>query len=157
MMRNQNQQFALQKLKFLEGSWVNTGNVAAGLFGPGGASLGSSVYSWNINNTWLMYKSELTLPGFGIYEVRGGISFDSKKSCYIAFAANSMGNLLIYDGSWEANSRLELMQVFPLPGGLTRVRYQKSDDGTIWMFSDRKTEAGNFETYFETTFKPNAP
>ena len=156
-MRDQNQQFALQKLNFLVGSWVNSGNVTAGPFGSGGAISGSSVYSWNINKTWLMYKSELNLPGFGEYEVTGGVSFDSKRSCYIAFAANSMGNLLIYDGNWEDNSSLVLMQVFPLPGGLTRVRYQKSNDSTIRMFSDRKSEAGNFETYFETILKPNAP
>ena len=155
-MRDQNQQFALQKLTFLEGSWVNTGNVGAGPFGPGGEISGGTVYSWNINNTWLMYKSELILPGFGEYEVTGGVSFDSKRSCYIAFAANSMGNLLIYDGSWEDNSSLVLMQVFPLPSGLTRVRYQKSDDNTIWMFSDRKSETGSFQTYFETTLKPIA-
>lgn len=104
-----------------------------------------------------MYKSELNLPGFGAYEVTGGVSFDSKRSCYFAFAANSMGNLLIYDGSWEINSSLVLVQVFPLPGGLTRVRYQKSDDGSVWMFSDRKSESGDFETYFKTKLKQNAP
>lgn len=154
-MKDQVQQFALQKLTFLEGSWVNAGNVTAGPFGPGGAISGNSYYSWNINNTWLLYRSELNLPGSGAYEVTGGISFDPRRSCYIAFAANSMGNLLTYDGSWEDNSSLVLLQVFPLPGGSSRVRYQKSDDGTIWMFSDRKSEAGDFETYFETTMRPH--
>jgi len=155
-MIDHNQQSALQKLAFLEGSWVNIGNVAAGSFGPGGAISGCSVYSWNINNTWLMYKSELNLPGFGAYEVTGGVSFNSQRSCYIAFAANSMGHLLFYEGNWEENSSLVLMQVFPLPGGLARIRYQKSDENTIWMFSDRRPKSGNFETYFETILKPNA-
>ena len=156
-MTDQNKQFALQKLAFLEGSWVNTGNVAAGPFGPGGAVSGSSVYRWDIGNSWLMYKSELNLPGFGAYEVSGGVSFDSKRSSYIAFAANSMGNLLIYDGSWENSSALIFLQVFPLPLGLARVRYQRTGDETVQMFSDRMSEAGDFVTYFETTMKPHGP
>jgi hypothetical protein len=152
---DQDQQLPLQRLAFLEGSWVNTGNVAAGPFGPGGEISGCSVYRWDLGKAWLTYKSELDLPGFGAYEVSGGFSFDVKRTCYIAFAANSMGNLLTYDGHWENDSSLIFLQVFPLPGGLARVRYLRSEDGTVRMFSEKRSEAGDFEAYFETTMKPH--
>jgi len=156
-MNDQALQIELRKLDFLEGLWTNTGTVAAGAFGPGGPVSGITVYRWEIGNAWLVYKSTLKLPGLGKYEVSGGVSYDSRRSRYIAYAANSMGNLLIYDGSWESDSSLVFLQVFPEPGGLARIRYQKIDDRTIRMLSDRKTETGEFETYFETNMEPREP
>jgi len=145
---------ALRKLDFLEGHWDNTGNISPGQFGPGGAVSGSTVYRWDIGNVWLVYKSVLKLPGLATYVVSGGFSYDSGRSSYLAYAANSIGSLMTYEGSWKSDSSLVFLQAFPEPGGLARIRYRKLDDGTVQMLSDRKTKGGGFETYFVTDMKP---
>jgi len=121
-----------------------------GPFGPGGAISGSSTYRWAINAKWLLYSSQLDLPGMGAYVVHGGVSYNHQTEKYDAFAANSLGNLIVYEGEWQENSPLMFLSVHPEPAGSARVRYQINPDGSITFTSEKRMPDGQFEAYFQT-------
>jgi hypothetical protein len=150
----ENQHLAeMSKLDFLIGEWQNSGKVSPGPFGPGGLCTGTTTYSWEMNKRWQLYKSFLTLPGLGAYEVRGGVSFDTKAQKYSAFAFNSMGVLLVYDGTWEDEKTLIFDLVFPNDAKnsvRSRVVYKKHSIGKIQMTSERSINDAPYEAYFET-------
>ncbi len=143
----------LKRLTFLEGDWVNAGQLEPGPFGPGGAISGRTSYTWDVCGSWLTYKSSLELPGLGSYEVTGGVSVALQGEEYQAYAANSLGNLIVYEGWWESETRLVFTQDFPAPAGMTRVIYEKLSGGEVRMLSERRSGSGDFEVYFETRMK----
>lgn len=139
-------------LDFLVGEWRNEGQTTPGSFGPGGEITGTTAYQWDISGKWLLYTSRLVLPGLGDYTVHGGFSFNPQAGQYDAFAANSLGNLMIYTGSWEDESTLVFTLANPGVQGSARVVYRKLPDGAVQMSSERRVE-GDFEAYFETTMQ----
>ncbi len=139
-----------ERLNIFVGSWANTGKLMPGPFGPGGSISGVSTYEWAINGKWLLYTSQLNLPGMGLYVVHGGVSYNSQIGIYAAYAANSLGNLIVYDGEWTDKAILTFINTYPKPTESARVSYQINPDGTITFTSDRRMEDGEFETYFRT-------
>lgn len=142
------------RLDFFVGDWQNTGTIYPGPFGPGGDSTGATTYRWEMGGVWLMYDSRLTLPGMGEYRVQGGVTYDRRAGQYRAFAFNSLGVLLVYDGHWEGADRLVFDLVHPQPQGGSRVVYIKNPDGSIQMNSETSTDGTNYKPYFETTLTP---
>jgi hypothetical protein len=132
------------------GNWQNTGQLAPGPFGPGGEITGTTSYSWGVGGVWLQYSSLLELPGLGGYEVQGGVSINRQTGKYNAYALNSLGNLMVYQGEWINKTTLIFTLTYPPPAGRARVVYHKLPGGSIRMCSDNKTESGDYETYFET-------
>jgi len=143
-----------EMLDIFEGTWKNTGHMITGSFGPGGKITGTTSYSWEIGGKWLQYTSRLELPGLGYYEVQGGVVFNHQTGKYDAYAINSFGNLMVYQGDWSDDTTLVFTLIHPAPVGSARIVYQKHPDGTIRMYSDRKIENSGFETYFETDMLP---
>lgn len=139
------------QLNFLLGDWHNTGHVEPGSFGPGGDVTGKTTYWWDVMESWFMYKSRLNLPGLGVYEVQGGVSWDAKVGGYKAYSINNMGNLLVYSGEWEDENTLAFTLVHP--DGDSRVVYIKQADGTVIMQSERGDGDGSYEIYFATTLR----
>jgi hypothetical protein len=138
------------KLNFLVGSWSSSDRTFPGPGGPGGTSQGTATYAWELGGKWLNYRFRTLLPGLGGYEVHGGIAFENETSQYRAYAINNLGNLLVYDGSWETDQRLVFTLVYPQPQGDTRVSYTKDPSGSVRMTSERPRKEGGRETYFET-------
>ncbi len=139
------------RLDSFVGNWQNTGTVYPGRFGPGGPSTGATTYRWDLDGRWLVYDSRLNLPGMGVYQVQGGVSYDRQAGKYRAFAFNNLGVLLVYDGRWEGDSRLVFDLVHPPPEGGSRVVYIQNLDGSIQMNSETSTDGVNYQPYFETT------
>jgi hypothetical protein len=137
-------------LESFVGNWQNTGKLSPGPFGPGGEITGSTSYGWGVGGKWLQYESHLELPGFGNYEVQGGVAFNPQTGKYDAYAVNSLGNLMVYKGEWENESTLIFILTYPDPTGRARVVYHILPGGSIQMYSDRKNENGDYETYFKT-------
>lgn len=139
------------KLDFLVGNWKNTGETIPGPFGPGGQISGTTEFHWDLGEKWLLYRSKLDLPGMGAYEVFGGLGFNDQTQKYQAFAINTLGLLMIYDGEWEDEATLTFTLTNPESPGSSRVIYRKLPGGMVQMSSERLGEKGAFEVYFETT------
>jgi hypothetical protein len=137
-------------LDFFVGDWHNAGQVVPGPFGPGGKVTGSTTYQWGVGGKWLLYTSQLDLPGLGRYEVHGGVTFNSQGRRYDAFAANSLGNLMIYRGEWSDDETLVFTLTHPEPAGRARVVYHMLPGGPIKMRSEQRADGGDFKVYFET-------
>ena len=140
-------------LEFLVGEWRNTGQVPQGAFGPGGLVEGKTIFHWGVGNEWLLYLSRLVLPGLGEYEVQGGFNFKPRTARYQAYAINSLGNMMIYDGEWVDEHTLVFTLINPGKEGSGRVMYIKQPQGSVIMRSERSTENGDFAVYFETIMK----
>ncbi len=137
-------------LNLFLGKWQNTGQLAPGPFGPGGKISGYTIYDWGVGGKWLQYTSRLKLPEFGNYEVQGGVVFNSQTGKYDAYAINSQGTLMVYQGEWVNDTTLIFSLTYPTPTGSARVVYHKLADGSVRMCSERKIESGDYEAYFET-------
>ena len=141
-----------ERLGVFVGDWNNIGKVFPGPFGQGGSVTGSSKYHWDLNGKWLLFASQLDLPGIGTYEVRGGVAFNPQSSKYDSFAFNSMGILIAYAGEWETKNRLVFTSTYPQQD-TARVVYKISTDGSFKMLSESKSEQEGYQVYFETKFK----
>ncbi len=138
-------------LEYFVGDWVNTARVSPGPFGPGGPATGVTRYRWDVGGKWLLYVSRLQLPGLGAYEVHGGVSFNRQAGRYDAYAVNSLGNLLVYEGGWSDDATLIFTLVHPQAPGQARIVYRKLPDGSFQMTSESAPAEGEFVPYFETT------
>ena len=134
------------------GDWNNRGQVLPGPFGPGGAATGETSYRWDVGGKWLLYTSRLELPGLGGYEVHGGVAFNSRVGKYDAYAINSLGDLLVYEGEWTDDATLVFTLVHPQSAGGARVVYRKLPDGLFKMTSENTWGDGELAPYFETAF-----
>lgn len=141
-----------EMLEFLVGKWNNSGHMSPGPFGPGGPAAGETSYHWAVGDKWLLYVSRLELPGLGRYEVRGGVAFNHRVGKYDAYAINSLGNLLVYEGEWRDETTLAFMLVYPPPRDRARVVYHKLSDGSFKMTSENASEEGEFVPYFEIDY-----
>ena len=141
-----------ERLEFFVGGWTNSGHVSPGPFGPGGPVAGDTSYRWAVGGKWLLYVSRLQLPGLEVYEVHGGVAFNSRAGRYDAYAINNLGNLLVYEGEWTDDATLLFSLVHPRSQGRARVVYNKSSDGSFTMTSENAPEEGDFAPYFETSF-----
>ena len=140
-----------EMLEFLIGEWNNSGHMSPGPFGPGGPVTGKTSYRWAVGGRWLLYISRLELPGLGRYEVQGGVAFNSRAAKYDAYAINSLGNLLVYEGEWTDENTLAFMLVHPPPRDRARVVYHKLPDGPFKMTSENAS-GGRFVPYFEIDY-----
>lgn len=141
-----------EKLGFFVGDWSNSGKVSPGPLGPGGPATGETSYRWDVGGKWLLYTSRLQLPGLGEYEVHGGVAFNGRAGKYDAYAINSLGNLLVYEGEWVDDATLLFSLVHPRSRGRAQVVYRKLPDGSFKMTSENAPEEGDFVPYFETSF-----
>lgn len=141
-----------EMLEFFVGDWSNSGYVLPGPFGPGGSITGETSYHWGVGDKWLLYISRLELPGLGEYEVHGGVAFNSRVGKYDAYAINSFGNLLVYEGEWTDDTTLVFTLTHPKSQGSARIVYRKSSDGSFKMTSETPSEEGKYVPYFETDF-----
>jgi hypothetical protein len=141
-----------EMLEFLVGQWNNTGHMSPGPFGPGGPAVGETNYHWAVGDRWLLYISRLELPVLGNYEVRGGVAFNCQLGRYDAYAINSLGNLLVYEGTWTDDNTLVFMLVHPPPCDRARVVYHRLTGGSFKMTSENASEEGQFEAYFEIDY-----
>lgn len=139
-----------QRLDCFVGDWQDSGQVLPGPFGPGGVTHGRTTYRWQVGGKWLVYTSRMAIPGVGEYEVHGGVTFNGQTGKYDAFAANSLGNLIVYEGVWTDRTTLVFAHTHPPPAGRSRIVYHTLDDGSIHMSSERVTEDGGYEAYFQT-------
>jgi hypothetical protein len=151
-----NQQMVIPEEEILNifvGNWQNTGNLPPGPFGPGGEITGDTSYGWGLGGKVLQYTSCLELPGMGRYEVQGGVIYNRQNEIYDAYAVNSLGALLVYQGKWTDETTLTFSLAYPGTAGGARVVYCILPGGSIQMVSDRMTRRGEYETYFETNMK----
>lgn len=140
-----------ERLDFFVGDWSNTGSLLPGPFGPGGPVSGETGYHWGVGGRWLLYASRFELPGMGAYEVQGGVAYDSQAGRYDAYAVNSLGNLLVYEGEWTDDDTLAFLLVHPTPGS-ARVVYRRLPGSGLEMLSETASEEGGFTPYFEIGF-----
>lgn len=140
----------LLSLEFLVGRWRNSGQVHEGVLGPGGPVEGQTIFHWGVGDQWLQYNSHLTLPAVGDYVVHGGFNYHSHTSTYQAYAVNSLGLLMIYQGRWQNDEMLVFSLVNLGDKGSSRVVYIKQPEGSIQMRSENLNAVGEFEVYFET-------
>jgi len=138
------------RLDFLVGPWQAAGVVHPGRFGPGGTCTGDAEYRWDLRGKWLTYTSRLTLPGLGLYEVRGGVAYDPRAGRYRAFAFNNLGVLLAYDGAWEDDARLVFYVAYPDAREKSRIAYTRLADGSVQLVSESAADGVRYEAYFET-------
>ena len=138
------------KLDFLVGQWTSSDRTFPGPSGTGGTSRGAASYGWELGGKWLRYHFRTELPGLGPYEVQGGVAHGQNIGRYQAYAVNSLGNLLVYEGSWESDEHLVFTLVHPQRQEDTRVSYTKGPRGTVRLTSERPRQGGGRETYFET-------
>jgi len=144
----------LSKLEFLIGDWRSTDRSYPAQGMEAGTSHGLAVYHWDLGRSWILYLFRTSLPGMGAYEVHGGFTYDPRVKLYKAFAANSLGLLMVYDGDWETEDKLVFSLIHPQVQPDTRVSYQKLADGKVQMRSERPAEGGGRELYFETFLEP---
>lgn len=140
-----------EKLEFFVGDWHNSGHVSPGPFGPGGAATGETSYRWGVGGRWLLYSSRLELPGVGEYHVHGGVAYNHRGGRYDAYAINSFGNLLVYEGRWADAATLVFTLVHPRSHVSARVVYRRLPDGSITMRSEHASAEGELVPYFETS------
>lgn len=136
-------------LDFFVGEWQIKGRLLPDSASPGGPSDGSVTYRWDVGDKWLLYVSRQDFPGLGMYEVHGGVAFNVQNGKYDAYAVNSIGYLLVYEGEWSDEDTLVLDLVYPEAIGGARIVYRKLADGSISMSSENQTEEGGFRAYFE--------
>lgn len=141
-----------EMLEFFVGDWSNSGHVSPGPLGPGGPTTGKTNYHWGVGGKWLLYASRLELPGTGGYVVHGGVTFNGRAGKYDAYAINSLGNLLVYEGEWTDDATLVFTLVHPKSQRRARVIYRKLSDGSFKMTAENASEEGKFVPYFETDF-----
>jgi hypothetical protein len=153
-MNSQSRPEEEKMLEFFVGDWVNSAQVSPGPFGPGGPATGETSYRWDVGGKWLLYVSRLQLPGLGGYEVHGGVAFNRQAGRYDAYAVNSLGNLLVYEGEWSDDVTLVFRLVHPQPHDQAQVVYHKLPDGWFQMTSETASDEGEFVPYFETTAVP---
>ena len=139
-------------IEFFVGDWRNSGHVMPGPFGPGGPTTGETRYHWDVGGRWLVYTSRLELPGLGEYKVHGGVAFNPRAANYDAFAVNSLGNLLVYEGEWTDEATLVFSLIHPKSESGSRVVYRKLPDGSFTMASETAADGGEFVPYFEVSF-----
>ena len=139
-----------ERLDFFVGDWQDSGQASPGPFGPGGATHGKTTYRWQVGGKWLVYTSCMTIPGMGTYEVHGGVTFISQTGQYDASAINNMGNLIAREGIWTDRTTLVFTLTHPPPAGRSRVVSRALADGAIHVSSERITENGDYEAYFQT-------
>ena len=137
------------RLQVFVGHWQNSGHLRPGPMGAGGPISGTTDYGWEMDGKWLMYASRLHLPGAGLYEVRGGVTLRGTGDRYDAYAVNSLGNLMAYEGQWTDETTLVFTLTYPTPAS-ARVVYRMLPGGSIQMRSEQKDEKGHFVPYFET-------
>jgi len=139
----------LARLDFLLGEWDMHNVFTASGLGPGGAGVGLARYRRALGDAWLVYDSELDIPGRGPYAVHGAVSFDSALGRYRAWAFNSLGVAIEYTGAWEG-TRLVFDAVRREAGRGARVSYEPRADGSVVLRSERERRDGTgYETYFE--------
>ena len=143
----------LARLEFLAGKWRSTDRSHSGKGAPPATGHGLATYHWGIGDLWMLYVFKTELPGFGAYEVHGGLTYDQASSSYKAFAVNSMGLLMVYEGGWESDYTLVFSLVHPAIQPDTRVSYTQLPDREVRMTSERPTGSGGREVYFETHLK----
>ena len=151
-MNSQTKSVEEETLEFFFGDWNNSGHVSPGPFGPGGPTTGKTSYHWDVRGRWLLYDSRLELPGAEGYEVYGGVRFNGRVGKYDAYAINSLGNLLVYEGEWTDDATLVFTLVYPKSQRRARVVYRKLPDGSFKMTAENASEEGKFLPYFETVF-----
>ena len=139
-----------ERLDIFVGEWRNSGELKPALFGTGGPITGTTNYGWEMGSIWLIYGSQLSLPGLGSYQVRGGIRFNREAGKYEAYAVNSLGALIVYEGEWQDESTLAFISVYPMPAGRARVVYQAITGDRIRMSSEAMNDEGEFKPYFIT-------
>lgn len=142
------------RLDFLLGKWTNHGKITPGVFGPGGEISGSTNFHWGVGGIWMLYTSQLDLPGLGAYEVHGGFNYLQQAGVYQAYAVNSLGNLMIYQGDWQEEHTLVFTLTNPGSEGSSRVVYTRQVDGSVLMKSEHLASNGDYEAYFETNLQP---
>ncbi len=142
-----------EMLDIFVGHWQNTGHLTPGPYGPGGEITGTTSYGWGVGGKVLQYTSHLELPGMGSYEVQGGVVYNNQTGKYDAYAINSLGALMVYQGEWTGDTTLVFTLTYPIPAGGALVVYHKLPGGSIRMCSDRKTGSDEYETYFETIMR----
>ena len=131
------------------GNWRNSGIVHPGRFGPGGAISGETRFHWQMQGRWLCFDSRLHLPGMGEYQVQGGVTPDDGGG-YRSWAANNLGNLLVYEGRLQESNTLLFDQVHPAGAQRARVVYVLQGDGRLLMRSETSADGAAWSTYFET-------
>ena len=131
------------------GAWHNCGVVHPGRFGPGGEISGETRFHWQMQGRWLCFDSRLQLPGMGEYQVQGGVTRNDDGS-YRSWAANNLGNLLVYNGRLEQETRLIFDQVHPVGEQRARVVYSLPGDGRLLMRSENSADGRTWSPYFET-------
>lgn len=142
----------LKKLDFLIGEWSTSDLSFSGEDEQAIPSSGQASYHWGVGQKWLLYLYRSELPEIGMYEVHGGFTYDAQAEKYKAFAANSLGLLMIYDGKWETEDKIDFSLVHPQVQPDTRVSYTRLKDGSIRMMSERPDNSGGREIYFESIF-----
>ena len=161
-MNSQSRSPQERMLDVFVGDWNNTGQVLPGPFGPGGSVTGETRYHWDIDDKWLLYTSRLDLPDLGKYVVHGGVAFSKQNRKYDAYAINTLGSLLVYEGAWadqehpSDDATLVFTLVHPPPRGRARVVYRIRSDGSFKMMSENRSPAGKYVPYFETNFVPQS-
>jgi len=139
-----------ERLEFFVGDWQDSGHTLPDPFGPGSATAGRTTYRWQVGGKWLVYTSRMFIPGIGEYEVHGGVTFNDQTGKYDAFAVNNFGNLIVYEGVWTDRTTLIFTLIHPPPVGKSRVVYHVLADGSMRMTSERVTENGDLQVYFQT-------
>jgi hypothetical protein len=145
----------LERLDFLAGHWylhprapvVPSSSPSA----PAGAGAAGEVhYDWHPGNLWLSFILSATLPGVGLYEVSGGVTFEPQSRAYVAYAVNNLAPQVIeYRGRWKDRATLVFDSVGARGGKLARVQYARRPDGNV-VFSASESPDGNaYHTYFE--------
>ncbi|MCY3719420.1 MAG: DUF1579 family protein [Anaerolineaceae bacterium] len=134
------------------GAWRNRGIVYPGRFGPGGDVSGETRFHWQMQGRWLCFDSRLQMPGMGEYQVQGGVTLDDDGG-YRSWAANNLGNLLVYEGRHEGGQSLIFDQVHPPGAQRARVVYTLADDGRLLMRSENSADGSAWSVYFETVME----
>jgi len=101
---------------------------------------------------WLCFESRLQMPGMGEYQVQGGVTLDDDGG-YRSWAANSPGNLLVYEGRLEGGQALTFDQVHPPGAQRARVVYTLAGDGCLLMRSENSADGRAWSVYFETVME----
>ena len=131
------------------GAWRNRGIVHPGRLGPGGNVSGETRFHWQMQGRWLCFESRLQMPGMGEYQVQGGVTPDDDGG-YRSWAANNLGNLLVYEGRLESGQTLIFEQAHPAGAQRARVVYTLPGDGRLLMCSEISADGSAWSTYFET-------
>ncbi len=142
-----------ERLAFLVGEWRTTNRMYEN--GHTTESVGTARYRWDLDNTWLVFESRIGGEKSGHYEVRGGVA-RLPAGGYRAFAYNSLGFLIVYEGAWEGDTRLVFTALGTEAGKGSRVAYEKLATGGVRLLSQRQLPDGSYFTYFEAALHNGA-